>query len=117
MRNVWIIFFLMKSVLLSAQDNYEIQVYGSPTMTRGNTIFELHSNFAFNGKKNVVDEVIPSYHSLHETLEITQGISENFELGFYLFTNYTSTYGYKVVGTHIRPRVSAPQKWNWPVGA
>jgi hypothetical protein len=22
-----------------------------------------------------------------------------------------------VIGTHIRPRISVPQKWNWPVGA
>ena len=80
-------------------------------------MFELHSNFTFDGEKNVVDKVTPSHHSLHETLEITHGITENFELGFYLFTNYTSMYGYKVVGTHIRPRVGAPQKWNWPVGA
>jgi hypothetical protein len=28
-----------------AQENYEIQVYGAPTMTKGQTMFELHSNF------------------------------------------------------------------------
>ena len=63
-----------------------------------------------------MEEVNPNYHSLHETLEITQGITENFELGFYLFTNYTNPYGYKVIGTHIRPRVRIHEKWNWPVG-
>jgi len=100
----------------AAQDNYEIQVYASPTQTKGSTIFELHSNFTFSGEKNIVDGLSPSYHALHETLEITHGITENFEIGFYLFTNYTSTYGYQLVGTHIRPRVRVPEKWHWPVG-
>jgi hypothetical protein len=101
---------------LSAQENYEIQVYSSPTMDRGSTMFELHSNYTFNGERKANDGVYPSYHSLHETLEITHGIAENFEIGFYLFTNYTPGSGYKIVGTHIRPRVTAPQKWNWPLG-
>jgi len=100
----------------AAQENYEIQIYASPTMTKGNTIFELHSNFTFAGEKNIVEGVNPSYHSLHETLEITHGITENFEIGFYLFTNYTDPFGYKVIGTHIRPRIRVPSKWNWPVG-
>jgi hypothetical protein len=101
---------------ISAQENYEIQVYGSPTMTKGNTMFELHSNFTFNGEKNILEGVNPSYHALHETLEITHGLTENFEIGFYLFTNYTGPYGFKVIGSHIRPRISVPQKWNWPLG-
>lgn len=96
--------------LVLAQDNYEIQVYASPTQTKGSTIFELHSNFTFKGDKKVVDGVTPSFHALHETVEITHGITENFEIGFYLFTNYTNGYGYKFVGSHIRPRVSVPAK-------
>jgi len=106
--------FLFTTIV--AQDNYEIQVYASPTMNRGQTIFELHSNFTFNGEKNIVDGVRGSFHALHETLEITHGITENFEIGFYLFTNYTNPYGYKVIGTHIRPRIAVPKKWNWPMG-
>lgn len=101
---------------VAAQENYEIQVYGSQTQRPGSTIFELHSNFTFNGEKETIKGVRPSYHALHETVEITHGISQNFELGFYLFTNYTAKYGYNVVGTHIRPRVMAPASWQWPVG-
>jgi hypothetical protein len=111
-----IIISVSLSILVNAQANYEIQVYASPTVTKGNTIFELHSNFTFEGEKNIVEKVIPTYHSLHETLEITHGITGNFEIGFYLFTNYTSPYGYKIVGAHIRPRISAPEKWKWPIG-
>ena len=112
--------FLSAAILVicsaNAQENYEIQVYSAPTMTKGQTMFELHSNFTFQGEKDILKGVRPSYHALHETLEITHGITENFELGFYLFTNYTSPYGYKIVGSHLRPRVSAPEKWKLPVG-
>lgn len=113
-----ILFVLLLIVIqtVQSQENYEIQVYGSQTQQKNSTIFELHSNFTFNGEKNIIKGVRPSYHSLHETLEITQGITDNFELGFYLFTNYTPKYGYQIVGTHIRPRVMAPAKWKWPVG-
>jgi hypothetical protein len=113
-----ILLFLVSfvSVNIFAQENYEIQVYASPTMTKGSTIFELHSNFTFNGEKKIADGVRPSFHSLHETIEITHGITQNFELGFYLFMNFTNQYGYKIIGTHVRPRVSIPEKWKWPVG-
>lgn len=106
----------LATINVIAQDNYEIQVYSSPTQTKGTTMFELHINYTFNGQKYIKDGVRPSEHALHETLEITQGVSDNFEIGFYFFTNYTSPYGYKYVGSHIRPRVQVPEKWHWPVG-
>src|ERR1700730_8289251 len=107
-----IVVLLVSPFFLAAQDNYEIQVYAAPTQTKGETMFELHSNFTINGEKNIIKGVRPSYHALHETIEITQGITRNFELGFYLFMNYTSPYGYKVIGTHLRPRISAPDSWH-----
>src|SRR5690349_3623135 len=116
MRYTFLFFYLISSQVLFAQDNYEIQVYGSQTQPKNSTIFELHSNYTFDGEKEIVKGVRPSYHALHETIEITHGISENFELGFYLFMNYLPHYGYKIVGTHLRPRVMVPSKWNWPVG-
>lgn len=115
-----IIFFVLAmnifSLVLKAQENYEIQVYGSQTQQKNSTIFELHSNYTFNGERSTVKGVRPSYHSLHETIEITHGLGDIFELGAYLFMNYTPHYGYQVVGTHIRPRVMAPAKWKIPVG-
>ena len=116
MRKLLFFIFLFSSQIIFSQDNYEIQVYGAETQAKKSTIFELHSNYTFSGEKNIVDGVRPSNHSLHETLEITQGITDNFEIGFYLFTNYTSQYGYKIIGSHIRPRIAAPQKWELPVG-
>ena len=116
MRKLLFALFLLIAFATNAQENYEIQVYSAPTMYRGQSIFELHSNFTVDGGKDIAKGVLPSWHSLHETLEITHGITDNFELGFYLFTNYTANYGWKIVGSHIRPRIAAPAKWNLPVG-
>ncbi len=99
-----------------AQNNYEIQVYASQTQTKGSTMFELHSNYTFNGTTQIVNGVLPSNHSLHETLEITTGITNVFETGVYLFTNYTPGYGYQIVGMHLRPRIMIPADWDIPVG-
>jgi len=107
---------LIVSNFLFAQENYEIQVYGSQTQPKHSSIFELHSNYTFDGEKEIVKGVRPTDNALHETIEITHGISNIFEMGFYLFMNYTSGYGYKIIGTHLRPRVMAPAKWKWPVG-
>lgn len=101
---------------IQAQDNYEIQVYGSATQQKGSTIFELHTNYAIEGIKETTNGVYPTHHALHETLEITHGISENSELGFYVFSNYTPGKGYNIVGFHIRPRVKAPDRWGIPFG-
>lgn len=102
---------------LQAQDNYEIQVYGSDTVAPKRTMIELHSNFTFSGAKDEVDGVQATQHSWHETLEITQGLTSWSEVGFYVFTSASARYGYQWVGDHIRPRVRAPERWHWPVGA
>ncbi len=108
--------FLLLSQILPAQDNYEIQVYGSQTQTKGTTMFESHSNFTFTGQKNEVEGVCPTHHAFHETIEITTGITPCFEVGFYVFSNYTPSYGFQIIGTHIRPRIAAPESWKLPFG-
>jgi hypothetical protein len=99
-----------------AQDNYEIQVYGSELVDKGHTMVELHSNFTFQGSKSPTDGTYPTNHQLHETIEITHGFSDWFECGFYIFTNAKSGYGIDWVGDHIRPRFAIPKEWKWPVG-
>lgn len=101
---------------LSAQDNYEIQVYGADTVPAASTMVELHSNFTVDGSKEVVDGVQPTNHAVHETVEITQGITDWFETGFYIFTTIQPNGGWQWVGDHIRPRVRVPESWHWPVG-
>ena len=92
-----------------AQDNYEIQVYGAELVPTGITMVELHSNYTFSGPSS-------SRHALHETLEITHGFADWLEVGFYVFTSAQSGTGWQWVGDHIRPRISAPARWHWPVG-
>lgn len=100
----------------SAQDNYEIQVYGADTVEPGHTMVELHSNFTIEGSKQVINGLYPTNHAEHETVEITHGLSDWFEVGFYIFTSARSGQGWQWVGDHIRPRFRIPEKWHWPVG-
>jgi hypothetical protein len=102
--------------LAQAQDNYEIQVYSYDTVAPGTTMVELHSNFTAEGSKTVQNGVLPSNHAEHETVEITQGINNWFETGFYIFTSIQPDGGWQWVGDHIRPRFRVPESWHWPVG-
>jgi hypothetical protein len=105
-----------------AQDNYEIQVYGADTVAPKTTMLELHSNFTADGSKPLLgsqyaaDRQYPTNHVEHETVEITQGITNWSEVGFYIFTAARDGQGWQWVGDHIRPRVRVPDSWHWPVG-
>jgi hypothetical protein len=99
-----------------AQDNYEIQVYGSETMAPQTLLTELHSNFTVDGSTTSDFGMLPTQHQEHETLELTEGINDWSELGFYIFTAEKSGNGLQWVGDHIRPRVRVPARWHWPVG-
>jgi hypothetical protein len=117
--SIWIfcaVYGLANVVTAAAQENYEIQVYPYETLAPRHTMLELHSNFTINGSKTVEDGVLPNHHALHETIEITRGINDWFEVGFYIFTYERSGFGVQWVGDHIRPRVRVPEKWRWPVG-
>lgn len=117
-----IFLFLLVGCLLAGspnacgQGNYEIQVYGSDTVPPKNLMVELHSNYTVSGQTNLVDGVYPTNHQLHETLELTQGITDWSEIGFYVFTSIQDGQGIQWVGDHIRPRVRAPESWHLPVG-
>lgn len=101
---------------LHAQGNYEIQVYASDTVAPRTTMLELHSNFTARGQRATIDGVAPTQHAEHETIEITQGLNDWSEVGFYIFTSEQSGMGVQWVGDHIRPRVRVPERWHWPVG-
>src|SRR5438105_243855 len=99
-----------------AQGNFEIQVYGSELTAPGQPMVELHSNTAIKGTTRTEDGVVRTQGAVHETLEITHGFTPSFETGLYLFTSIQPDSGWEWVGDHIRPRVRAPESWNWPVG-
>ena len=116
MRKLFLLLMLGARLPALAQGNYEIQVYGSDTVAPGNTMLELHSNFTVNGQRYVIDGVYPTYHQEHESIEITQGLTDWSEVGFYIFTSEQNGHGVQWVGDHIRPRVRVPDSWHWPVG-
>jgi hypothetical protein len=107
---------LVATLQLRAQDNYEIQVYGSETVEKGSTMFELHSNYTLTGNTGNLSGQLPTNHVVHETIEITHGWTPWFETGFYIFNSLGNGGRTAYVGSHIRPRVAAPASWNWPVG-
>jgi hypothetical protein len=108
--------FCSTPTTVSAQDNYEIQVYGYDMVAPHRTMVELHSNFTVSGTKTIENGLYPSDHAQHETVEITHGFTDYFELGFYIFTYAHNGYGLDWVGDHIRPRFRVPPEWKWPVG-
>ena len=81
------------SLAACAQGNYEIQVYGSETVAPKTTMVELHSNYTVDGQHYVVSGVYPTNHQLHETVEITQGLNDWSEVGFYIFTSTQDGHG------------------------
>ena len=103
--------------------NYEIQVYGSQTVMPKTTLVESFGNVSADGTHSLggsgyaPNQLYPSDDALHETVEITQGITNWSEVGFYVFNDARSGGGWQWVGDHIRPRVRAPDSWHWPVGA
>ncbi|WP_439696634.1 hypothetical protein ACFGVS_29130 [Mucilaginibacter sp. AW1-7] len=116
MKYLCLLAFAFITLQLKAQDNYEIQVYGSETVEKGNTMVELHSNYTINGSNTATNGELPTNHVVHETIEITHGWTPWFETGFYFFNSIGDGGRTAYVGSHIRPRVAAPQSWNWPVG-
>jgi len=116
-----VVFFFAAALMLfaagaQAQGNYEIQVYGADTQEPKSLMVELHSNYTVDGQKYVIDGVYPTNHQEHETIELTEGLTNWSEVGFYIFTSEQAGHGVQWVGDHIRPRVRVPDSWHWPVG-
>jgi hypothetical protein len=109
-------FVLLCSRAARAQDNYEIQVYPSETMTPRTLLTELHSNFTVQGSTSTQFGMLPTQGQEHETVEFTEGVNDWSEVGFYVFTSEKNGSGVQWVGDHIRPRVRVPPRWHWPVG-
>ncbi len=116
LRILLFLLFICIASNLAAQDDYEIQVYNAPTTGKGYTLFELHSNFTPVGNKQYSDRIFPSDKIFHETLEITHGFTDFFEVGFYFFNAIGSNGRTGYAGSHIRPRFSIPEKVGLPVG-
>jgi len=99
-----------------AQGNFEVQVYESETVPARAVMVELHSNYTVEGQRQTADGTFPTHHAWHETVEVTYGFNSWFEMAIYQFTSIQPQTGFEWVGTHLRPRVRAPEEWHLPVG-
>lgn len=91
------VFAITAALSASSQAENEIQVYASPTIQHKWTIFELHSNYTFNGPKGLANPKQARW--VNETLEITHGIGKNAELGVYTFTGKNPLGKYEYLAT------------------
>ena len=107
---------LLYAGMACAQNNYEIQVYPSETIAPKTLLTELHSNYTVEGSTTTQHGMLPTQGQEHETIELTQGVNDWSEVGFYIFTAERNGNGVQWVGDHIRPRVRIPPSWHWPVG-
>lgn len=101
-------------LLSFSQGDNEIQVYASPTIGAKQTIVELHNNYTFKDPEGLPNPKDAKW--FNTTLEVTHGIANTIEIGFYAFTTVAPDGSYQYLGNQIRPRVTAPEKWKLPVG-
>ena len=99
-----------------AQDPFEIQVYEYETVPKGMWNLETHINYIGKGTRKFEGPVAPTNDQFHLTFELTRGVTENFEMAGYLVLAHRAggdTLDY--VAWRLRPRVSVPRSWHWPV--
>lgn len=99
-----------------AQDLFEIQVYPYETVKPRNTMVEFHMNYTPDGTKTTGAGQFPNNHQFHLTMEVTHGLSESWELGWYLVSAFVPNEGPQFAGARIRPRFRIPERWHWPFG-
>jgi hypothetical protein len=90
-----------------ARDNYESQVYPSETMAPKTLLIELHSNLTVEGSTTIQYGMLPTQHQEHDTIELTEGINDWSEVGFYIFTAEQNGHGVQWVGDHRSRKPSA----------
>src|SRR5438034_530328 len=100
----------------AAQDNFQIQVSGSQTVSPGSTLVELFSNVAAQGTTRTENGLLRSQGAFHETLGITQGWTAWSETGFFVLTSVQPDSGWEWAGARVQPRVRVPDGWHLPVG-
>ena len=107
---------LLPAEFLHAQDPFEIQVYEYETVPKGRWNLETHVNYVSKGTTDYEGPMAPTEGQFHTTFELTRGITDNFELAGYLLLGSYTGGSFQYAGVRIRPRVSVPKEWGWPLG-
>jgi len=118
LKKIFVTASLFFAVNAYAQDDYVLKVHESNTLLQGDQLFLSHLNYNANQNKPgaTISGNRRTRYAVHASYEFIQGITDNFELGFIVLTNFTNTYGYHLVGGHFRPKISCPDYWELPVG-
>jgi hypothetical protein len=101
-------------VLATAQDPFEIEVYGYETAPRGVWELETHLNYIASGTSGFDGSVAPTEHQAHLSFELTRGLSDQWEVTAYLLSAYRPGPGVEYAGWRLRSRVRAPEQWGLP---
>jgi hypothetical protein len=101
---------------LSAQDPFEIEVYGYRTAARAEWELDTHLNYIARGTRAFDGTVAPNEHQAHLAFELTRGLTDHLELAAYLLSAYRPGSGFEYAGARVRSRVRAPDAWRLPVG-
>lgn len=100
---------------LAAQDPFEIIVYPAATVARSEWELETHLNYTARGTTAFNGTVAPSQHQTHLTLELTHGITQDWEASVYVLSAYRPGAGPEYAGWRLRSRVHAPTRWRLPL--
>jgi hypothetical protein len=103
------------AVPLRAQDPFEIKVYPAATAARGEWELESHLSYTARGTTAYAGAVAPTDHQARLALELTRGITSNWEASFYLLGATRPGVGPEYAGWRLRSRVHAPAAWRLPL--
>lgn len=100
---------------LSAQDPFEIVVYGYETAPASAWELEGHFNYIAAGTTMPDGLVAATRHQAHVALELTRGLTSHWEVGAYALGAYRPGIGVEYAGWRVRSRVRLPESWRLPV--
>src|ERR1700722_19401685 len=109
----WLLLSL--GVVAYAQDPFEIQVFEYEPLPLGAYTYEAHLNYVVDGTTKFDGPVAPLQNQFHFSSEWTAGITDQFRLGFTVFTAGGPGLGMQYAVFRILPHFYAPKSWGLPV--
>lgn len=99
----------------AAQDSFELEVYGHHTANPGEWELEPHLAFSVSGNQQFDGTVAPTNHEAHLALEVTHGLTQNWEIAAYGLAARQATEEPEYAGWRLRSRIASPDQWQLPV--
>lgn len=98
----------------TAQDSFEIEVYGYETAARGKWELDTHLNYIARGTTSFDGSLAPTQNHAHLAFELSRGLTDHWEVTAYLLAAYRPG-GFEYAGWRARTRVRLPESWRLPV--